>query len=104
MNHLLREVAPITERAWAEIDQEAVERLTPALGGRRLVDFEGPLGWQHSATSLGRTTALDAVPVDGITARQRRVLPLVELRADFRVARDELADLSRGAVDVAFDE
>jgi uncharacterized linocin/CFP29 family protein len=104
MNHLLREVAPVTELAWAEIDQEAVERLTPALGARRLVDFAGPLGWQHAGTSLGRTAMLDSVPVDGVTARQRRVLPLVELRADFRVARDELADISRGAVDVDLGE
>jgi uncharacterized linocin/CFP29 family protein len=104
MNHLLREVAPVTERAWAEIDGEAVERLTPALGARRLVDFAGPHGWEHSATSLGRTVALDGSPAPGVTARQRRVLPLVELRADFRVARTELADISRGAVDVDLDE
>ena len=57
MSHLLREHAPITETAWAEIDDEARERLTPALAARKLVDFAGPHGWEHSATNLGRTSA-----------------------------------------------
>ena len=30
---------------------------TPALAARKLVDFSGPLGWEHSATNLGRTSA-----------------------------------------------
>ena len=38
-------------------------------------------------------------PAEGVTAAQRRVLPLVELRADFTVSRAELADNDRGAVD-----
>jgi len=51
MNHLLRGHAPITEGGWEEIDAEAVERLRPALAARRFVDFDGPLGWDHSATN-----------------------------------------------------
>ena len=54
MSHLLREHAPITEAGWALIDDEARERLTPALAARSLIDFSGPHGWQHSATNLGR--------------------------------------------------
>ena len=103
MSHLLREHAPITEESWARIDEEARERLTPALAARKLVDFAGPLGWQHSATNLGRIAALDA-PFDGVTAAQRRVLPLVELRAPFDVLRAELADSDRGAEDTDFDD
>ena len=37
MNHLLRELAPITEAGWKLIDDEARERLTPALAARRLL-------------------------------------------------------------------
>jgi uncharacterized linocin/CFP29 family protein len=44
MNHLLCSNAPISDRAWELLDQEARERLEPALGARRLVDFSGPLG------------------------------------------------------------
>jgi uncharacterized linocin/CFP29 family protein len=100
MNHLLREQAPITETGWGVIDDEARERLAPALAARKLVDFAGPHGWEHSATNLGRTRALADAPVDGVAAAQRRVLPVVELRAAFSLARDELLDSDRGAEDI----
>jgi uncharacterized linocin/CFP29 family protein len=100
MNHLLRESAPITEAGWRLIDDEARERLTPALAARKLVDFAGPRGWEHSATNLGRTRPLAEAPVAGVDAAQRRVLAVVELRAPFTLARDELRDADRGAPDV----
>jgi uncharacterized linocin/CFP29 family protein len=100
MSHLLREHAPITERGWSLIDDEARERLTPALAARKLVDFSGPHGWEHSATNLGRVESLSKPPVPGVNAAQRRVLPLVELRADFALSRSELRDGDRGAEDV----
>ena len=58
MNHLLRSAAPITESGWELLDDEARERLTAALAARKLVDFSGPHGWEHSATNLGRTDAV----------------------------------------------
>ena len=97
MNHLLRSLAPITEAGWDLLDQEARDRLAPALAARKLVDFQGPLGWEHSATNLGRTEPLSSGPADGVSALQRRVLPLVELRADFTLTRDELRDADREA-------
>jgi uncharacterized linocin/CFP29 family protein len=100
MSHLLREHAPITEAGWSLIDDEARQRLTPALAARKLVDFGGPHGWQLSATNLGRTSALADAPVEGVEAAQRRVLAVVELRAPFTLARDELRDADRGAADV----
>ena len=100
MSHLLREHAPITEGTWRLIDEEARERLTPALAARRLVDFKGPRGWEHSATNLGRTHAVADAPGEGITAAQRQVLAVVELRAPFSLAREELRDADRGAQDV----
>jgi uncharacterized linocin/CFP29 family protein len=103
MNHLLRSHAPITESGWEQLDEEGRQRLVPALAARKLVDFAGPHGWQHSATDLGRTSRIDG-PGDGLQARQRTVLPLVELRADFSVARQELLDVDRGAVDIDLSE
>lgn len=100
MNHLLQEHAPISEAGWGLIGDEARERLSPALAARELVDFAGPHGWERSATNIGRTRALADAPVPGLTAVQRRVLPLVELRAPFSLARNELADADRGARDV----
>lgn len=104
MSHLLRSHAPITDDAWKAIDDEAKERLPAALAARKVVDFSGPHGWDYSATNLGRAKAVATAPADGVRARTRTVLPLVELRAEFSVSLDELADVDRGAVDVDFDE
>jgi uncharacterized linocin/CFP29 family protein len=104
MNHLLRQLAPISDAGWELLDDEARERLQPSLAARRLVDFSGPHGWQHSATNLGRIEAVDSPAADGVSAAQRRVLPLVELRAEFSVSRSELADNDRGALDAGLAE
>ena len=99
MNHLLRSHAPISDAVWKLLDDEATERLTPALAARKLVDFSGPHGWEYSATSLGRTSPVASAPSEGVTGLQRRVLPLVEARADFGLSRSELGDADRGAHD-----
>jgi uncharacterized linocin/CFP29 family protein len=99
MSHLLRSHAPISDASWRLLDEEARERLTPALAARQLVDFSGPHGWEYSATNLGRTTPLSSDPGEGVSRLQRRVLPLVELRADFELSRAELFDADRGAED-----
>jgi uncharacterized linocin/CFP29 family protein len=102
MSHLLREHAPITPAGWQMIDDEARERLLPGLAGRRLLDFSGPHGWEHSATNLGRVEQTDVSAVKGVEARRRIVLPLVELRARFKVSREELRAGDRGAENVDF--
>jgi uncharacterized linocin/CFP29 family protein len=99
-SHLLRRHAPISAASWQLIDEEAREHLLVALAARRLVDFSGPHGWEHSATSLGRTAPIAKAPCDGVTAVSRRVLPLAEVRAAFDVGREELRAGDRGAVDV----
>ena len=99
MNHLLRSLAPISDSGWNMLDEEARQRLQPALAARRLIDFSGPNGWEYSATNLGRVGPLASAPCDGVTGLQRRVLPLVEVRADFELSRSELRDADRGAED-----
>ncbi len=101
MDHLYRELAPIPEAAWEQMEQEAKSRLVTHLAARKLVDLVGPSGWEHSATELGRVDEV-AGPTEGVSAFQRRVLPLVELRADFSVPREELDAADRGARDIGF--
>ena len=74
MNHLLRDVAPLSDGNWQLLDDEARERLHGPLAARRLVDFAGPLGWEHSATNLGRSEDVPA-PGSGVDGLRRRVLP-----------------------------
>ncbi|HZK88686.1 MAG TPA: family 1 encapsulin nanocompartment shell protein [Stellaceae bacterium] len=99
MNHLLRELAPITTAGWAEIEKEATRTLKTTLAARKLVDFVGPQGWSVSAVGFGRTETLSASPNEGVGARLRKVLSLVELRVPFEVSRSDLDDVERGAKD-----
>jgi uncharacterized linocin/CFP29 family protein len=99
----MRDKAPITDAAWAQIDAEATRSLTHFLAGRKLVDFSGPHGWEHSAVDLGRVQALPEGPIDGVTAARRRVQPLIELRTPFTMSRVELDAADRGAADLDLD-
>jgi uncharacterized linocin/CFP29 family protein len=103
MDHLYRELAPVSQSAWDQMEDEAKSRLVTHLAARKLVDFAGPHGWDHSATDLGRVEEVEG-PGEGVRALRRRVLPLVELRADFAVSREELDDADRGAESVELPE
>jgi uncharacterized linocin/CFP29 family protein len=96
MNHLFRELAPISDKAWTEIETEAKRTLENFLAARRLVDFTGPHGWAESAIPLGTINVLKKGPADGVEGASRNVQPLVELRAHFALKRSELDAIDRG--------
>jgi uncharacterized linocin/CFP29 family protein len=100
VNHLLRDLAPIPDEAWEQIDTEARRSLKHFLAARRLVGFAGPLGWKTSAVDLGRVERLQVDPAPGVNAARRRVVALVELRIPFSLDRDDLEDAERGAEDL----
>src|SRR3954464_11522761 len=99
MNPLLGERAPISDAAWSEIDAEAGRTLTHFFAARKLVDFEGPLGYAASAVGLGRLEPVADQPAEDVTATPRQPLPLLELRRRFPLARPELDSIDRGACD-----
>lgn len=103
MNNLLRDIAPISARAWREIDAEATRTLKTTLAARKLVDFSGPLGWDTCAIGLGRSERLKASPDKRVEARLRSSQALVEMRTPFELAREELDAISRGAHDPDLD-
>ncbi len=96
MNHLFRELAPISDQAWAEIEEEAKRALGNFLAARRLVDFTGPHGWEAAAVALGTIEPLPAGPATGVEGARRLVQPYVELRARFSLRRAELDTIDRG--------
>jgi len=100
---LNRELAPISDGAWARIEQEARDVLRLHLAARRLVDFEGPHGWEHSAVDLGRVEPLAGHERTGASFRLRMVRPLVELRVLFELERHELERIDRGAASIDLD-
>jgi len=103
MNHLLRNKAPISETAWAEIDNEATTSLKELLAARRIVDVTGPHGWTYSSEPTGRVAEIEPLNGLDVQARLRQVQPLVELRTPFTLARAELDAMDRGACDADLD-
>jgi uncharacterized linocin/CFP29 family protein len=103
MNDLLREHAPISAEAWREIDEEATRTLKTLLAARRLVDFNGPLGWQAASIPTGRTEKLSSALQEGAVTRLRSSISLMELRVPFEVSREELDAIGRGARDADLD-
>ncbi len=99
MDLLKRTLAPILPEAWKEIDEEARRVLTLNLAGRKLVDFEGPFGWEYSSVNLGRLELLKKEPVKDVHAGLRKVQSLVELRTPITLDIMELDNVARGSDD-----
>jgi uncharacterized linocin/CFP29 family protein len=98
MNNLHRELAPISDKAWAQIEEEASRTLKRHLAARRVVDVQGPKGLELSAVGTGHLRQIQA-PGDGIQAAQRDAKALVELRVPFELTRQAIDDVERGATD-----
>src|SRR5271167_1208075 len=98
MNNLHRELAPISDAAWAQIEEETSRTLKRYLAARRVVDVRGPGGTALSAVGTGHLRTL-AAPKNGIVATQREVKALVELRVPFELERQAIDDVDRGAND-----
>lgn len=95
VNFLKREKAPITVRAWEEIDKRAVEIFSTQLYGRRLIEIEGPYGWKYSAHPIGETQILSDEG-DRVKWGLRKSLPLIEIRVSFVLDIWELDNVERG--------
>src|SRR5215831_5172591 len=98
MNNLHRELAPISDPAWAQIEEEATRTLKRYLAGRRIVDVPSSGGIALPGVGTGHLKRISA-PAEGIIARQREVKPLVELRVPFELSRQTIDDVERGSED-----
>jgi uncharacterized linocin/CFP29 family protein len=98
MNNLHRELAPISDAAWAQIEEETTRTLKRYLAGRRVVDVNPAGGVGLSAVGTGHLKTI-AAPGDGVVARQREVKALVEIRVPFELDRQQIDDVERGSND-----
>lgn len=98
MNNLHRQLAPISDMAWAQIEDEASRTLKRYLAARRVVDVSVPKGVDFSAVGTGHVHQIRG-PSEGIAAQQREVKALVELRVSFELSRQQIDDVERGALD-----
>jgi uncharacterized linocin/CFP29 family protein len=98
MNNLYRELAPVSDAAWASIEDEAKRTFALHVAGRRVVDVAGPDGLTLAAVGTGHRSSIDA-PAEGIIASLRTAQQLVELRVPFTLDRNDIDDVDRGAQD-----
>lgn len=98
MNNLHRELAPISDAAWAQIEEETTRTLKRYLAGRRVVDVLSLAGNALPGVATGHLVSI-AAPAEGIVAKQREVKALVELRAPFELSRRAIDDVERGSDD-----
>ena len=98
MNNLHRELAPISDAAWAQIEEETARTLKRYLAGRRVVDVPSPGGIASPGVATGHLRSIKP-PVKDIIAHQREVKALVELRVPFELSRQAIDDVERGSDD-----
>lgn len=102
MDILKRNLSPITDEAWGMIEDEAKDMFNTLLSARRIVEVEGPLGWDYAAVPTGRLE-FPKGNKSNINYGLRQVKPLVELRVPFELDIWELDNITRGAHDVNLD-
>lgn len=98
MDILKRTLAPLTEEAWEEIEDQARITIKGNLTSRSVADFSGPHGWSFGAVATGRIQLADN-PAEGVPYGLREVLPLVEMRLPFTLNLREMDSISRGLKD-----
>jgi len=96
---LKRNLAPISEEMWQEIDDRAKEVISNYLSARRVVNVSGPYGLDKNVVTEGRLEVIDCKEED-VSAGIYKVKPLVESRVEFELDRWEMDNLERGAKDV----
>jgi uncharacterized linocin/CFP29 family protein len=101
MNNLHRELAPVSDEAWASIEAEARRTFEQNVAGRRVVDVTGPDGPTLASVGTGHLAEIEAPGGDaaGITAWLRGAQQLVQLRVPFTVSRLDVDNVERGAQD-----
>jgi uncharacterized linocin/CFP29 family protein len=103
MDILKRDLAPITDEAWKEIDDMARDVLKTHLSARRVVDVNGPDGIDTGAISTGRLDVPEGQDDREVRYGINIVQPLLESRIRFELDIWELDTAAYGARDINFD-
>src|SRR6201995_1178698 len=98
MKHLRSALSPVCPEAFKIIEGRAREVLVAFLAGRKLVDFDGPFGFDYAVVPPARVRVFPSPAV----RQPRRRLPqrLGELRVPFELSLTELDKVARGADDL----
>ncbi len=97
MNNLYRELAPVSEAAWQQLEDEVARTFKTLVAGRRIVDVAS-IDAQTAAVATGHVSPAQ-VGHPGVAALTRSSVPVVELRAEFTLSRRDIDDVERGRQD-----
>jgi len=100
MNILKKALAPLTDKAWSEVSEQADRITNEYLTGRKIADIDGPNGLEYGAISTGRLTIPPKQSKNGVNYGIREVIPLLEIRKPFTLDLWELDNASRNAADL----
>ncbi|MBM4441590.1 MAG: bacteriocin family protein [Candidatus Rokubacteria bacterium] len=94
---LRRDAAPLSARAWKEIDAAVAQAARHVLTARRIATFDGPHGWdQLVASRLGTMTPCQTREGKATVCRPEIIL-LAEVRAEFSLLWNAMELFERGA-------
>ncbi len=103
MDILRKSLAPISDKAWEEINEDAKNTLETALSARKFVDIEGPKGLDHAAVPLGSLKLPSKQGKKDVQYGIHQLMPLVETRIPFELNIWELDNVARGNEDIDLD-
>ncbi len=99
MNILKKNLAPIPDAAWNEINETATDIFESVLSARKFANVDGPKGLNFGAVHTGRID-ISSKRNEAVKYGVNKVMPLVETRAGFSLDIWELDNAARGAEDI----
>jgi uncharacterized linocin/CFP29 family protein len=98
MNNLHRELAPISDDAWEQIEAEVARTFKRSVAGRRVVDVKEAGGVALSGVGTGHQTSI-ASAQKNVAAKLYDVRQLVQLTVPFTLQRESIDSVERGSND-----
>ncbi|MFI5610698.1 family 1 encapsulin nanocompartment shell protein [Amycolatopsis sp. NPDC051903] len=98
MNNLHRELAPISDAAWSDLEDEARRTFAQFASARRVVDVVVADDPTLAAVGTGHVEGVEG-PLQGVAARLRTAQRIVDLKVPFTVTRDAVDSVEWGAKD-----
>lgn len=99
MDIFKRNLAPISDQAWQEIDLRAEDVISSQLTTRKTLKVNGPFGLSFTSVPTGRLDLLEN-KTSNVKLGMYNNKPLLETRISFELSKWELDNLLRGAKDI----
>ncbi len=104
MDILKKNLAPISDEAWQEINDQAKLVFSTDLSSRKFVDVDGPHGLKLAAVPQGKLYYKSKGESNDLSYGLHIVQSLIEVKSPFELNILSLDDISRGAEDVNLDK